>query len=141
MPEDVATISRARAEILRRVEEGIEAGPFRADWESLELLATARPLGIAGCRVRDLHPPGAPLRTGFAKREWHPRQMYRQGTTGLRASPGDLRDAGTGSATKDFIPDFTGSAFDPQDWASLFRRAGAQFVVPVRGAPRDGFCT
>ena len=39
---------------------------------------------------------------------------------------------------KDFIPDFTGAAFDPVDWATLFRRAGAQFVVPV-GEHHDGF--
>ena len=33
---------------------------------------------------------------------------------------------------KDFLSDFTGAAFDPDAWASLFRRAGAQFVVPGR---------
>jgi alpha-L-fucosidase len=36
---------------------------------------------------------------------------------------------------KDFIPQLTGSAFDPAEWACLFRRAGAQFVVPSGGAP------
>jgi alpha-L-fucosidase len=39
---------------------------------------------------------------------------------------------------KDFLAEFTGSAFDAGDWASLFRRAGAQFVVPV-AEHHDGF--
>ena len=39
---------------------------------------------------------------------------------------------------KDFVADFTGSAFDPAQWAALFRRAGAQFVVPV-AEHHDGF--
>jgi alpha-L-fucosidase len=64
--------------------------------------------------------------------------MYRQGTPVFehhRATYGTQDRFGY----KDFIPDFTGSAFDPQDWASLFRRAGAQFVVPV-AEHHDGFC-
>jgi alpha-L-fucosidase len=63
--------------------------------------------------------------------------MYRQGTDTFRHhretfGPQDR------FGYKDFIPDFTGVAFDPVDWATLFRRAGAQFVVPV-GEHHDGF--
>src|SRR3712207_9163275 len=39
---------------------------------------------------------------------------------------------------KDFIPQFTAEQFDPDHWAGLFRRAGAQFVVPV-AEHHDGF--
>jgi alpha-L-fucosidase len=39
---------------------------------------------------------------------------------------------------KDFIPMFTADKFDPAHWANLFRRAGAQFVVPV-AEHHDGF--
>lgn len=39
---------------------------------------------------------------------------------------------------KDFIPLFTAERFDPDQWANLFRRAGAQFVVPV-AEHHDGF--
>ena len=30
---------------------------------------------------------------------------------------------------KDFIPQFKAEQYDPQEWANLFRQAGAQFVV------------
>jgi len=39
---------------------------------------------------------------------------------------------------KDFIPMFTGSHFDPDEWAELFRNAGARFAGPV-AEHHDGF--
>jgi len=39
---------------------------------------------------------------------------------------------------KDLIPKLTGENFDPEGWASLFRQAGAQYVVPV-AEHHDGF--
>ncbi len=62
--------------------------------------------------------------------EWYPRNMYLQGTPELehhRATSGPHDKVGY----KDLIDQFTGEQFDPDDWASLLRRAGAQFVVPV----------
>jgi alpha-L-fucosidase len=39
---------------------------------------------------------------------------------------------------KDFIPGLTAAHFDPQAWATLFREAGAKYVVPV-AEHHDGF--
>jgi alpha-L-fucosidase len=39
---------------------------------------------------------------------------------------------------KDFIPHFKAEKFEPADWAKLFRRAGARFVMPV-AEHHDGF--
>ena len=39
---------------------------------------------------------------------------------------------------KDFIPMFTAEKWDPEDWAELFRQAGARYVVPV-AEHHDGF--
>ena len=39
---------------------------------------------------------------------------------------------------KDFIPMFTGDKFDANQWAELFRKAGARFAGPV-GEHHDGF--
>ena len=39
---------------------------------------------------------------------------------------------------KDFIPSFTGSHFDPDEWADLFKNAGARFAGPV-AEHHDGF--
>ncbi|MHB8524103.1 MAG: alpha-L-fucosidase, partial [Limisphaerales bacterium] len=39
---------------------------------------------------------------------------------------------------KDFIPMFKAERYDPQQWAKLFKQAGARFVVPV-AEHHDGF--
>ena len=39
---------------------------------------------------------------------------------------------------KDFIPLFKAEKFDPDAWATLFRKAGARFVLPV-AEHHDGF--
>ncbi len=62
--------------------------------------------------------------------EWYPRHMYIPGRPEFehhRATYGNQASFGY----KDFIPQFTASRFDPDEWAELFRRAGAQFVVPT----------
>ena len=38
----------------------------------------------------------------------------------------------------DFVPQFTAEHFDPEEWADLFRRAGARFAGPV-AEHHDGF--
>jgi len=39
---------------------------------------------------------------------------------------------------KDFIPQFTGEKFDADEWAEIFKQAGAKFAGPV-GEHHDGF--
>jgi alpha-L-fucosidase len=69
--------------------------------------------------------------------EWYPRNMYVQGSPEYehhREVYGDHESFGY----KDLIGRFTAERFDPQQWAELFRRAGARFVMPV-GEHHDGF--
>jgi alpha-L-fucosidase len=124
-----------REAILQEIDAGIAAGPFSADWESL----------AGGYQVPDWYVDGkfgifihwGPYSVPGFGSEWYPREMYRAGTPAYehhRATFGAHDRFGY----KDFIPDFTGTAFDPDEWASLFRRAGAQFVVPV-AEHHDGF--
>ena len=125
-----------REAILREVDAGIAAGPFSADWESLAggyqvpdwyvdgkfgIFIHWGPYSCPGLRQRVVSAGDVP---GTA----HPRSS----TTGPPSAPHDR------FGYKDFIPDFTGAAFDPAQWAALFRRAGAQFVVPV-AEHHDGF--
>jgi len=44
----------------------------------------------------------------------------------------------SGFGYKDFIPTFGAEKFDPDEWAELFKKAGAQFAGPV-GEHHDGF--
>lgn len=69
--------------------------------------------------------------------EWYPRNMYLVGSPEHAhhvATYGEPSEFGY----KDFIPQFTAEAFDADTWAMLFRRAGAQYVVPV-AEHHDGF--
>ena len=69
--------------------------------------------------------------------EWYPRNMYLRGTREFEhhvKTFGPQRQFGY----KDFVPLFTAEHFDADEWAGLFRQAGAQFVVPV-AEHHDGF--
>ena len=69
---------------------------------------------------------------------WYPYNMYREGTPQYEyhvKTYGGSEKFGY----KDFIPMFTGEKFDPDEWAELFKKAGAQFAGPV-GEHHDGFC-
>ncbi|HEV2122818.1 MAG TPA: alpha-L-fucosidase, partial [Chloroflexota bacterium] len=73
---------------------------------------------------------------GFGN-EWYPRNMYVQGS---KVFEHHVQTYGpqTQFGYKDFISQFTADKYDPDHWAALFRRAGAQFVVPV-AEHHDGF--
>jgi alpha-L-fucosidase len=68
---------------------------------------------------------------------WYPYNMYREGTPQHEYH---VKTHGPPSkfGYKDFIPMFTGEKFDPDKWAELFKKAGAQFAGPV-GEHHDGF--
>lgn len=68
---------------------------------------------------------------------WYPYNMYREGTPQYEYH---VKTYGPPSrfGYKDFIPMFTAEKFDPDEWAELFRKAGARFAGPV-GEHHDGF--
>jgi alpha-L-fucosidase len=69
--------------------------------------------------------------------EWYPRNMYIQGTKEFehhRETYGEHKDFGY----KDFIPMFKAEQFNADEWAELFKEAGARYVVPV-AEHHDGF--
>jgi alpha-L-fucosidase len=116
------------------IDRGIAAGPFAASWDSL-----------GGYRTPAWYEDGkfgifihwGPYAVPAFGNEWYPRQMYLPDTPEFRhhvATYGPHAAFGY----KDFIPRFTAERFDPDGWAGLFRRAGAQFVVPV-AEHHDGF--
>jgi alpha-L-fucosidase len=125
-----ANTQRARDEIGRV----IAGGPFDRTWESL-----------AGYRVPEWYLDGkfgifihwGPYAVAGFGNEWYPRNMYLRGNKAFEhhvATYGPQSQFGY----KDLITQFTADRFDPDEWAALFRRAGAQFVVPV-AEHHDGF--
>jgi len=122
------------AAALREIDRVVEAGPYSASWESLQHYHPPRWFSESKFGIF-IH-WGVYSVPAFAD-EWYSRNMYREGRPEFdhhRAKYGDQNTFGY----KDFIPDFTMDAFDPVTWAALFRRVGAQYVVPV-AEHHDGF--
>ena len=75
---------------------------------------------------------------GFGpKGSWYPYFMYQPGTKQYEhhvKTYGGPEKFGY----KDFIPEFTGEKFDADEWAEIFKGAGAQYAGPV-GEHHDGF--
>ncbi len=69
--------------------------------------------------------------------EWYPRNMYDTASDEFKhhvATYGTQDKFGY----KDFIPMFKAEKFDPVQWVTLFKKAGARYVVPV-AEHHDGF--
>ncbi len=112
----------------------IAAGPFDKTWESLGEYQV--PAWYQDAKFGIFIHWGVYAVPAFGN-EWYPRNMYIQGSPAFAhhvSTYGPQKDFGY----KDFIPLFTADKFDPDEWAALFRRAGAQFVVPV-AEHHDGF--
>jgi alpha-L-fucosidase len=66
--------------------------------------------------------------------EWYERHMYNSDVAWHTEHYGPPDKFGY----KDFIPLFTAKKYEPEQWAQLFSRAGARYVVPV-AEHHDGF--
>jgi alpha-L-fucosidase len=121
----------AATQTLRQV---IKAGPFTDTWESLK-----------GYRVPDWYMDakfGIFIHWGVYAvpafdNEWYSRNMYQQDSVAFKhhvETYGPQESFGY----KDFIPQFKAEKFDPQAWISLFKQAGARYIVPV-AEHHDGF--
>jgi alpha-L-fucosidase len=119
---------------LAKVEEGIQKGPFSADWDSL-----------GGYRVPQWYRDakfGIFIHWGVYSvpafgDEWYPRNMYLQGSPVFKHHQ-ETYGSQVKFGYKDFIPLFKAEKFDPEAWVELFARAGARYVVPV-AEHCDGF--
>jgi alpha-L-fucosidase len=123
-----------RKEILEHVERQAQEGPYRPDWHSLEKYLI--PEWYKDAKFGIFIHWGVYSVPAFGS-EWYPRNMYRKGSEEYDhhlAFYGPLSKFGY----KDFIPLFKAEKFAPQQWASLFREAGAKYVVPVF-EHHDGF--
>jgi len=128
-----AAVSADDAE-LARIRAVATAGPFQPEWSSLQTYESPR--WYADAKFGIFIHWGVYSVPAFGN-EWYARNMYKQGTPEFEhhvATYGPHTEFGY----KDFVPRFTAEHFDPQEWAATFRRAGAQFVVPV-AEHHDGF--
>ena len=118
---------------LQQIDRVNEAGPYHADWQSIA--AHPLPAWYAGKRL------GIFLHWGLfsvpAYHDWYARNMYIQGSEEYQyhlEHYGPHKEFGW----KNFIPMFTMEKFMPEEWATLFKEAGADYIVPV-AEHHDGF--
>jgi len=119
---------------LKAVDDVVAQGPFRASWESLETYTV--PEWYQNAKFGIFIHWGVYSVPAFDN-EWYPRNMYLEDNPVFKhhvATYGPQSQFGY----KDFIPRFKAEKFDANDWADLFRKAGAKYVVPV-AEHHDGF--
>lgn len=123
-----------RDEYLAKIDAVIAEGPYNDTWESLTNMEIPRWF----CRDKF----GIFIHWGLFSipafnNEWYSRNMYVMGSPEYEhhiATYGPHKDFGY----KDFIPMFTAPKFDANEWISIFKNAGARYVVPV-AEHHDGF--
>ena len=121
-------------EYLQRIEDVIAAGPYQANWGSLTSHGT--PEWYHRAKLGIFIHWGVYSVPAFGN-EWYSRNMYNNTVREFahhQKTYGHQRDFGY----KDFIPMFRAEKFDADAWVSLFKQAGARYVLPV-AEHHDGF--
>lgn len=119
---------------LKQIEEVIERGHYKDNWESLSEYEV--PKWYKNSKFGIFIHWGVYSVPAFGS-EWYSRNMYIQGSPEYEHhinTYGPHSDFGY----KDFIPMFKAEKFDSNEWANLFKRAGAKYIVPV-AEHHDGF--
>lgn len=112
----------------------MEKGPYKPTWESLS--AYEPPKWYRNAKFGIFIHWGIYSVPAFSS-EWYSRNMYIQGSPEYEhhiKTYGEHKNFGY----KDFIPMFKAEKFNPDEWAELFKEAGANYVVPV-AEHHDGF--
>ena len=126
-----STLNSQRS-ILNSQLEQCPDGPFEASWQSI----------AANYRTPEWFQDakfGIFIHWGVysvpaAGSEWYPKHMY----NGLAKAHREKWGSQSQFGYKDFIPLFKAEKFNPQEWAELFREAGARYVIPT-AEHHDGF--
>ncbi|WP_341280870.1 alpha-L-fucosidase [Paenibacillus sp. FSL H8-0537] len=119
---------------LNQIAATIAQGPYRDDWESLGDFEI--PAWYKQAKFGIFIHWGVYTVPAFGN-EWYPRNMYIQDSKEYEhhiATYGEHKNFGY----KDFIPMFQAEKFNADEWADLFQRSGAKYVMPV-AEHHDGF--
>ena len=122
----------------------VAAQPYEANWESLDARPT--PEWFLDGKF------GIFIHWGvYSVPAWAPKGQYSEwywnrmgGPSGEKERPGEAwafhkEHYGADFAYSDFVPMFTAELFEPDQWADLFQRSGAKYVV-LTSKHHDGFC-
>ncbi|MHA7964550.1 alpha-L-fucosidase [Paenibacillus sp. CAU 1782] len=119
---------------LNQINAVIAQGPYQDNWESLSHFQV--PAWYKEAKFGIFIHWGLYSVPAFAN-EWYSRNMYIKDS---REYQHHIETYGkhTEFGYKDFIPMFTAEKFNADEWAELFRKSGAKYVMPV-AEHHDGF--
>src|SRR5579863_1180195 len=122
------------ADAIKRIDAVVARGPFHPSWDSLEHYQV--PQWYLDAKFGIFIHWGVYSVPAFGN-EWYPRNMYIAKEPDFKHH---LETYGPQSkfGYKDFIPKFRAERFNADEWAELFRKSGAKYVVPV-AEHHDGF--
>nr|WP_320120682.1 alpha-L-fucosidase [uncultured Marinifilum sp.] len=118
----------------KETEKPVVKTEYKADWESLKQYKV--PEWWLNTKF-GIYFHWGPYSVPAHETEWYAIHMYTKGHKIRKYHEekyGNLKDFGY----KDFIPMFTAEKFNADEWASLFKKSGAQFAGPV-AEHADGF--
>lgn len=123
-----------KEEYLELIENVIQNGRYKDNWASLSAHKT--PEWFAQGKFGIFIHFGVYSVPAFGN-EWYPRSMYDKNH---REFEHHIKTYGTQDkfGYKDFIPMFKADKFNADAWVALFKKAGAQYVMPV-AEHHDGF--
>ena len=121
-------------EYLKLIEDTIENGRYKADWDSLS--SHKLPEWYYQAKFGIFIHWGIYSVPAYAC-EWYPRWMYNPGSREYDYHVKNFGDPKV-FGYKDFIPMFKGEKFDASKWVDLFAKAGAKYIMPVC-EHHDGF--
>lgn len=119
---------------LEKIDSVIRNGRYKDTWESLQQYHVPR--WYEDIKFGIFIHWGVYSVPAFGS-EWYSRNMYIQGSKEFEhhiKTYGAHKDFGY----KDFIPMFKAEKFNAKEWIALFKKAGAQYVMPV-AEHHDGF--
>ncbi len=121
-------------EQLKKIDDVIENGKYKADWKSLCNHKT--PEWYHGAKLGIFIHWGIYSVPAFGN-EWYSRNMYDKSKREFKhhvKTYGNHKDFGY----KDFIPMFKAEKFSADNWIALFKQSGAKYIMPV-AEHHDGF--
>jgi len=119
---------------LNTIDQVVASGPFQAAWESLAQYTI--PAWYQDGKFGIFIHWGVYSVPAFGN-EWYPRNMYVQGSDELKHHV-EAYGPQSRFGYKDFIPQLNGKKFNADEWAEVFEKSGARYVVPV-AEHHDGF--
>ena len=132
--KSVQKFDSRRNSVLKQVGKEAQGGPFQPAWDSLKRYKV--PGWYEDAKFGIFLHWGVYAVPSFGS-EWYPRNMYLQDTKEFKHQV-DTFGPQSQFGYKDFIPKFGAQKFDPRQWAELFRKSGAKYIVPV-AEHHDGF--